>query len=290
MEDGAVPGRVTLNECWTQNPNSGQTAIKVSYSQKVLGWAGMYWVEPAENEGDRPGGLDLTGAKRVTFWARSDTPGAQVRFIFGGVGYKTDIAGNTLCNRPKDSYPDSVCPKIEQLETLKTTWTKYVVDLSTVPRDLRKVVGGFGWVATQPLTFYLDDIVYEFDKLPIRADTTGVFRPSNGLLYLKNKNDTGFADIAINYGIPGDYPVVGDWDGDGTATIGIYRGGKFYLRNSNTLGFADLVFAFGQVGDQPIAGDWDGDGDDTIGIYRPSTGQFLLRNSNTEGCPIGVFT
>ena len=120
--------------------------------------------------------------------------------------------------------------------------------------------------------------------LPVLArDTTGVFRPSNGLLYLKNTNNTGFADVAINYGVPGDYPVVGDWDGNGNVTIGVYRNGSFYLRNSNTVGFADLVFAFGQPGDQPIAGDWDGDGKDTIGVYRPSIGQFFLRNSNSAG-------
>ncbi|HJS17586.1 MAG TPA: matrixin family metalloprotease, partial [Anaerolineales bacterium] len=85
------------------------------------------------------------------------------------------------------------------------------------------------------------------------ADTAGVFRPSNGLLYLKNTNTSGFADVAINYGIPGDYPVTGDWDGNGTDTIGVYRNGTFYLRNSNTVGFADIVFPFGQAGDQPIA-------------------------------------
>ncbi len=115
-------------------------------------------------------------------------------------------------------------------------------------------------------------------------DTTGVFRPSNGALYLKNSNTTGFADVAINYGLPGDYPVVGDWDGDGDATIGIYRNGSFYLRNSNTIGFADVVFAFGAPGDQPIAGDWNGDGVDTIGVYRSSTGTFYLRNSNSSWC------
>jgi hypothetical protein len=114
-------------------------------------------------------------------------------------------------------------------------------------------------------------------------DTTGVFRPSNGLLYLKNSNTSGFADAALNYGLPGDYPVVGDWDGNGTVTIGIYRNGYFYLRNSNTIGFAEVVFPFGQAGDQPIAGDWNGDGVDTIGVYRRSNGQFLLRNSNSEG-------
>jgi hypothetical protein len=112
-------------------------------------------------------------------------------------------------------------------------------------------------------------------------DTTGVFRPSNGLLYLKNSNTTGFADAALNYGLPGDYPVVGDWDGNGTVTIGIYRNGTFYLRNSNTIGFAEIVFAFGAAGDQPIAGDWNGDGVDTVGVYR--NGTFYLRNSNTAG-------
>ena len=119
------------------------------------------------------------------------------------------------------------------------------------------------------------------------ADTTGVFRPSNGLLYLKHKNQSGFADVEINYGIGGDYPVVGDWDGNGTVTIGVYRNGLFYLRNQNTIGFAHAVFAFGTPGDQPVAGDWDGDGIDTIGVYRD--GQFFLRNSNTEGNPDMIF-
>jgi hypothetical protein len=74
---------------------------------------------------------------------------------------------------------------------------------------------------------------------------------------LKNQNTTGFADIQINYGIPGDRPVTGDWNDDGIDTIGIYRNGMFMLRNSNTIGFADLVFGLGIPGDMPIAGNWD---------------------------------
>ena len=138
-------------------------------------------------------------------------------------------------------------------------------------------VSAWGW--------WVDNIQVYTCPVILSRDTTGVFRPSNGLLYLKNSNSRGFADVAINYGLAGDYPVVGDWDGDGDATIGVYRNGKFLLRNSNTLGFANLVFAFGTPGDQPIAGDWNGDGIDTIGVYRPSTGQFLLKNSNTAGSP-----
>jgi hypothetical protein len=135
---------------------------------------------------------------------------------------------------------------------------------------------------SRPYGSHCDIGAYEYAKKN-GSDTTGVFRPSNGLLYLKNKNETGFADIALNYGLPGDTPVVGDWDGNGTVTIGVYRNGYFYLRNENTIGFATIVFPFGNPGDQPIAGDWDGDGVDTIGTYRPSNGQFFLRNSNGEG-------
>jgi hypothetical protein len=89
-------------------------------------------------------------------------------------------------------------------------------------------------------------------------DTVGVFRPSNGVIFLKNTNATGYADIAINYGIGGDKPVTGDWNNDGKDTIGVLRGNTFLLRNSNTVGFADISFSLGIPGDMPIAGNWDG--------------------------------
>jgi len=69
---------------------------------------------------------------------------------------------------------------------------------------------------------------------------------------------TGFADIQINYVLPGDGPVTGDWNSDGVDTIGVYRNVQFMLRNENTIGFADWVFALGIPGDMPIAGNWDG--------------------------------
>ena len=115
------------------------------------------------------------------------------------------------------------------------------------------------------------------------VDSVGVFRPSNGVIFLKNRNITGYADLDLHYGIGGDHPVVGDWDGNGTDTVGVYRGNTFYLRNSNMIGYADFFFNFGVPGDQPIAGDWDGDGIDTIGVYRSSTFTFYLRNSNVAG-------
>jgi uncharacterized delta-60 repeat protein len=113
------------------------------------------------------------------------------------------------------------------------------------------------------------------------ASTPGQFRPSNGFVYIRNSNDTGFANAEFFYGTAGDVPVSGDWDGNGTDTIGIYRNGVFFLRNTNTSGFADIQFSFGGPGDIPIVGDWDGDGIDTVGIVRGNT--IFLKNTNTEG-------
>jgi hypothetical protein len=124
---------------------------------------------------------------------------------------------------------------------------------------------------------------------PQTPSPVGIFRPSNGAFYLKNANTIGVPDFTFTYGMGGDYPVTGDWDGNGTDTIGIYRNGVFYLRNSNTAGIADTYFGFGSPGDQPIAGDWDGNGTDTIGVYRSSNFTFYLRNSNSSGAPDVVF-
>jgi hypothetical protein len=124
---------------------------------------------------------------------------------------------------------------------------------------------------------------------PRNRKTVGVFRPSNGITFLRNSNTGGFADISMIYGVNGDTSFAGDWNGDRVDTLGIYRNGVFFLRNSNTTGPADIVFAFGSPGDQPVAGDWNGDGIDTIGVYRPTTGVFMLRNSNTAGAPDIIF-
>ena len=134
------------------------------------------------------------------------------------------------------------------------------------------------------------DFTALFNNTPECGVTVGVFRPNNGLIYLKNSNFTGYSDVDMNYGIGGDYPIAGDWDGDGVDTTGVYRNGVFYLRNSNTPGNADVYFTFGQAGDQPVAGDWDGDGFDTIGVYRSWAFTFYLRNTNTPGAPDIIFS
>jgi hypothetical protein len=82
------------------------------------------------------------------------------------------------------------------------------------------------------------------------------------------------------FGNPGDVPVVGDWDGDGVDTPGLFRASDAfaYLSNANRSQIADIRFFFGNPSDIPLAGDWDGDGEDTLSIYRPDEQRFYIVN------------
>ena len=113
--------------------------------------------------------------------------------------------------------------------------------------------------------------------------TPGMYRPSNGFVYLRNSNDFGGADMSFFFGIPGDIPIVGDWDQDGDDTLGIYRGGHVFLANDLGTVEADIDFWFGIPGDRPFTGDFDGDGIDTLGLYRESSGFVYFRNSLDSG-------
>lgn len=87
-------------------------------------------------------------------------------------------------------------------------------------------------------------------------------------------------DVVYQFGDVEDIPFVGDFDGDGIDTVGLFRPstGVFYLKNTHTEGPADIEFAFGADADIPIAGDWGlEDGIDSVAVYRPSTGTFFFR-------------
>ncbi|MCB1245959.1 MAG: hypothetical protein KDB69_01690, partial [Acidimicrobiia bacterium] len=121
-------------------------------------------------------------------------------------------------------------------------------------------------------------------------DTPGLYRRTDGHVYLRNTNTQGVADIKFYFGNPGDIPLAGDFDGDGCDTVSIYRPSeqRIYIINrlgsaSSGLGAADYSFQFGNPGDSPFVGDFDGDGVDTIGLHRASTGLVYYRNRNSTG-------
>lgn len=146
---------LVMNDGWTDNCQEGKTCIKVNYdvtcSAKSRQWAGVYWLNPADNWGDRKGGYNLTGASKLVFWARGENGGEVIsEFKTGGVGLSRE-------------YPDSDTAAIGPV-ILTKEWRQYSIDLRG--KDLSYISGGFAWVANvesnpNSCQFFLDDIHFE---------------------------------------------------------------------------------------------------------------------------------
>ena len=144
-----------LDDAWSKDCKEGRTCTKIIYdvacSLKSRRWAGIYWLNPPDNWGDQKGGYNLTGAKKLVFWAKGDKGGERIaEFKIGGVGITR-------------TYPDSDSASIGPV-ILANQWKEYTIDLRD--KDLSYISGGFAWVANvddNPLacTFYLDNIHYE---------------------------------------------------------------------------------------------------------------------------------
>jgi len=116
---------------------------------------------------------------------------------------------------------------------------------------------------------------------PDEADATSGRR----LMKLTSEGDTraDLIDHVFHYGLAIDYPVTGDWNGDGIASVGVFRDGRWHidLDGNGRWSANDEMHHFGQSGDIPVVGDFDGDGVDDIGIFR--AGVFYLdTNGNRE--------
>jgi DNA-binding beta-propeller fold protein YncE len=122
------------------------------------------------------------------------------------------------------------------------------------------------------------------------VDTPGMYRQSDGYVYLRNSNTQGVADIRFFFGDPGDIPLAGDFNGNGCDTVSIFRPSEARVfiinelgQNDGGLGAADFTYLFGNPGDKPFVGDFDIDFIDTVGLHRESTGLVYFRNSHTQG-------
>jgi len=89
-------------------------------------------------------------------------------------------------------------------------------------------------------------------------------------------------DAIWSFGLPGDQPIVGDWNNTGISKIGVMRCPPasqpgvctWYLDagNRHTYDPASVVVTqYGLTGDLPVAGDWAGTGTDQIGVFRCPT-------------------
>jgi len=85
-------------------------------------------------------------------------------------------------------------------------------------------------------------------------DQVGMFRGSDPPTMFLDNNHDGSSDIKIYWGGGGDQPLSGDWDGNGSHGVGVFRpdNGYVYL-DDNLDGVAAETFRYGAAGDRPFS-------------------------------------
>jgi Bacterial Ig-like domain (group 3) len=119
---------------------------------------------------------------------------------------------------------------------------------------------------------------------------------NNGVWEIDDQGNGG-APQTVTYGLPGDIPIVGDWNGAGFDEIGVVRtltnitladGNhplEFILNVTGTGIYtsADEVFIFGESGDKIVLGDWNGDGKTKVGVVRAGSDGDLVWSLDFNG-------
>jgi len=118
--------------------------------------------------------------------------------------------------------------------------------------------------------------------VPVPADYDGLghaematYRPSTGDWSIKSPV---YGPRTFNFGIPGDIPVPGHYDG-GAAEVAVYRPSNGYWFILGPHG--GRAISFGQPGDIPVPGDYDGDGKTDLAVFRPSNDTWYIYRSKT---------
>jgi PAS domain-containing protein len=182
-----------------------------------------------------------------------------------------------------------------------------VVDFSPVPlgKDIHArfgndyampIVGNFD----PPVSASNPPVFFDVGLLPPPAPiTVGLYDPGAAGFHLAGENAPAASQNSFGFpvSVPGGLPLVGDWDGDGIETPGVFDPSTttFHLvdGNSDTPGpVSTFSWGVNLNGWLPMAGDWDGDGDDTVGLFDPFTTTFYLINNNdvNDPQPVPVFS
>jgi hypothetical protein len=138
-------GSIKVDEHSTDRPHGGSACLKVSFT-KPSGWGGIAWQNPANDWGNLPGGLNLTGARTLTCWARGASGGEDLLFDYG------------LLKNSK--FRDTAGGSVKA--TLTPAWKKYTISLAGM--NLSDIKTGFGFTVVshgKPVVFYLDGISYQ---------------------------------------------------------------------------------------------------------------------------------
>lgn len=161
-----------------------------------------------------------------------------------------------------------------------------------------RLTGRFWLTDIAPTTAYTLVFGNPFD-LPLSGrwdyrmnhDGIGVYRESNGIVYLKRDLTTGYDDYFMIFGNPGDRPISADWDGDGFDSLGIYRpvSGDWYLTNYNgkSIVYSDeMVHWLAESNGQPIGGKFLEGSNAVPAVYYADSGTIVYLNGGASNIPV----
>ena len=133
------------------------------------------------------------------------------------------------------------------------------------------------------------------------GDRIGVYRPSTGEWFLDRNGSGTWEGCSIDlcaqpFGGSDALPVVGDWNGSGTAKLGLFvPDASQWLLDANGNGIWDgcgidiCSQSFGEPTDIPVVGQWKKAGEERIAIFRPSEKRWhidLNGDENLDRCKI----
>ncbi len=140
-------GSMKLGFDSTVRPHSGKTCIKWDLSA-TNSWGAIAWQNPEGDWGDKPGGYDLTGAKKLVVWARGENGGEELSLALGIIKSDKKYFDTAIVDGGK--------------RKLTTLWQKFEIPLTG--KDLTRVKTGLVMTLNsgeKPATVYIDDISIE---------------------------------------------------------------------------------------------------------------------------------
>jgi len=121
---------------------------------------------------------------------------------------------------------------------------------------------------------------------PMPPADLAVWRKTSGTWYVMGANNS-IIQTQQQFGLTGDIPIQGDYDGDGKTDFATYRPAPDYNSNSqwwicySSSNYSTYAsFALHLRDDIPTVADFDGDGKTDAAVYRPSTGTWWFRRSS----------
>ncbi len=117
--------------------------------------------------------VNLTGSKRIVFFAMGQKGGEQIAFV--ALGKTIDKSSGNVSNFHKNIFPDLAFAIMTQKITLSKNWHRYEISLDNA--DLRNITNPFGFVimagnASANQVFYIKGLTFDnkFAQNPVPTE------------------------------------------------------------------------------------------------------------------------